>query len=208
MRQSKTANNPRTAIVSGTARGLSLIVPKGLSVRPTSARARKALFDSLSPIAGSTVADLFAGAGSLGFEAASRGADEIIFVESNAAHCKAIAGSVKLALRTGLNCRFSILTESVESCGSGLYSFSDSYDYVFSDPPYSESLHLFHLVIKDARLQSLCAKAKLIWELPPNSEITDFHTDSTLWTIEDFRRFGGTSFLILTVSGGSLTSHC
>ena len=66
-------------IISGLARGVQLTVPPGETVRPTAARARKALFDSLGDLAGTRVADLCAGAGGLGLEAASRGAAEAVF---------------------------------------------------------------------------------------------------------------------------------
>lgn len=69
-------------IISGSLKGRQLQLPKGSAARPTSDRAREALFNILQPcIVGSQVLDLFAGSGALGIEALSRGAAGCIFVE-------------------------------------------------------------------------------------------------------------------------------
>ena len=77
-------------IVGGKHRGRRLLAPPGDAVRPTSDRAREALFNILShgrlaanglPFAGAIVLDAFAGTGALGLEALSRGAAEAVFIE-------------------------------------------------------------------------------------------------------------------------------
>jgi 16S rRNA (guanine966-N2)-methyltransferase len=73
-----------TRIVGGTLAGRSLKVPTGEGVRPTTALVRRGLFDTLGvQLVGATVLDLFAGAGTLGLEALSRGARRATFVEQN-----------------------------------------------------------------------------------------------------------------------------
>lgn len=83
-------NGPRMRIVGGRHRGRRLLAPPGEAVRPTSDRAREALFDILShgrfaeggiPFAEAAVLDAFAGTGALGLEALSRGAAEAVFIE-------------------------------------------------------------------------------------------------------------------------------
>jgi 16S rRNA (guanine966-N2)-methyltransferase len=78
-------------IVGGVHRGRRLRVPPGDAVRPTSDRAREALFNVLShgtfarsglPFAGATVLDAFAGTGAFGLEALSRGAARAVFIEN------------------------------------------------------------------------------------------------------------------------------
>jgi len=78
-------------IVGGSHRGRRLVAPPGEAVRPTSDRAREALFDILShggfaaagiPFAGKAVLDAFAGTGALGLEALSRGAAQAFFIDS------------------------------------------------------------------------------------------------------------------------------
>ena len=77
-------------IIAGNARGVELIVTDDMGVRPTSARARKALFDSLGDLSGVHILDLFAGSGALALEAASRGAASIAMLEISPAHITAI----------------------------------------------------------------------------------------------------------------------
>ena len=75
-----------TRIVAGSARGRRLVVPAGVATRPTSSRAREALFSSLEaevgPWSGLGFLDLYAGSGAVGLEAASRGAAPVVLVES------------------------------------------------------------------------------------------------------------------------------
>ena len=69
-------------VVAGTARGINLKTPDGLTTRPTSDRVKEALFSILhfdSP--GACVLDLFAGTGQLGIEALSRGAKAAVFID-------------------------------------------------------------------------------------------------------------------------------
>ena len=76
-------------IVGGQFRGRALVAPEGQGTRPTSDRAREALFNVLGHAAwapdlnGARVIDLFAGSGALGFEAISRGAAFCLFVETD-----------------------------------------------------------------------------------------------------------------------------
>jgi 16S rRNA (guanine966-N2)-methyltransferase len=79
-------------IVGGSHRGRRLLAPPGEAVRPTSDRAREALFDILShgefaaegiPFADAAVLDAFAGTGAFGLEALSRGAAEAVFFEND-----------------------------------------------------------------------------------------------------------------------------
>jgi 16S rRNA (guanine966-N2)-methyltransferase len=90
-------------IVGGSHRGRRLVAPPGDAVRPTSDRAREALFDILShgsfaangvPFAGRPVLDAFAGTGAFGLEALSRGASEAVFIEQS--------GEVRDALRRNI----------------------------------------------------------------------------------------------------------
>ena len=68
-------------IIAGIARGVELSVPDTMQVRPTSGRARKALFDSLGDFSGLHILDLFSGSGALALESASRGAAAITMLE-------------------------------------------------------------------------------------------------------------------------------
>ena len=90
-------------IVGGSHRGRALVAPPGDSVRPTSDRAREALFNILShggfaaagvPFAGRPVLDAFAGTGACGLEALSRGAGAAAFIESDRAALAALRRNI------------------------------------------------------------------------------------------------------------------
>ncbi|HBB41088.1 MAG TPA: 16S rRNA (guanine(966)-N(2))-methyltransferase RsmD, partial [Proteobacteria bacterium] len=81
-------------IIAGSLGSRRLHTPKGSATRPTSDRAREALFARLGPVDGARVADLFAGGGSLGLEALSRGAATCCFVESGRAALLALRANL------------------------------------------------------------------------------------------------------------------
>jgi 16S rRNA (guanine(966)-N(2))-methyltransferase RsmD len=81
----------RIRIIAGEFKGRRLVVPEGLDVRPTSERVREALFSILgSRVLEARVLDAYAGTGALGIEALSRGAREVVFVESDPAAARRI----------------------------------------------------------------------------------------------------------------------
>jgi 16S rRNA (guanine966-N2)-methyltransferase len=84
-----------TRITGGEWRGRVIATPKGLRVRPTRSMVREAIFNIIGQdMAGTTVVDLFAGAGSVGFEALSRGAAHVTFVERHAPTLRLISATV------------------------------------------------------------------------------------------------------------------
>ncbi|HQW72588.1 MAG TPA: RsmD family RNA methyltransferase, partial [Ornithinibacter sp.] len=87
-----------TRIIAGTLGGRTLRTPPGSGTRPTSDRVREALFSALDArgaVAGARVLDLYAGSGALGLEAASRGAESVLLVESDRRAADVIAGNVR-----------------------------------------------------------------------------------------------------------------
>jgi 16S rRNA (guanine966-N2)-methyltransferase len=87
----------RVRIVAGKWRGRRLPVPAAPGLRPTSERIRETLFNWLAPrIEGARCLDLYAGTGALGFEALSRGAAEVLFVEQADTIARGLADSARL----------------------------------------------------------------------------------------------------------------
>lgn len=120
-------------VIAGVARGRRLVTPKGDATRPTTDRAREAIFSSWSSrfgIEGTTVLDLFAGSGALGLEAASRGAAEVVLVESHPAACAAI--------RTNIATVGHPRTTLAETKASTYLAGAPEahFDRVIADPPY------------------------------------------------------------------------
>src|SRR5437899_7173698 len=86
----------QTRITAGEWRGRAVLTPPGRRLRPTTSLVRQALFDILGPgVAGATVIDLYAGAGTVGFEALSRGAASVVFVERDRGNGALIAATAE-----------------------------------------------------------------------------------------------------------------
>lgn len=118
-------------ILGGRWKGRLLRVSEG--ARPTSSRAREALFDILQDaIRGGRFLDLFAGSGAMGLEALSRGASSATFVESDS---RALERNLA-TLGAGPE-EFEVFHEDARAAVSGLARRGESFDLVFADPPYS-----------------------------------------------------------------------
>jgi 16S rRNA (guanine966-N2)-methyltransferase len=123
-----------TRIVAGRAGGRRLQVPPGSRTRPTSDRAREGLFSalaSLTELAGATVLDLYAGTGAVGLEALSRGAAEVLLVESDPRAATVLRANARDLALPGAEVRVERVERLVASPAPR------PYDIVFADPPYS-----------------------------------------------------------------------
>lgn len=110
--------------------------PKDLRTRPTQARLRQALFNSLQNVVPEArVLDLFAGSGALGFEALSRGAASVVFVETGRQALKLIERN---AQELAVSDRVEVLSESVDVAWKRLASRGAAFDVILADPPYAE----------------------------------------------------------------------
>lgn len=143
-------------IIAGVAKGRNLANVLG-ATRPTSDRAREALFSSLTSEFGDfenlKFLDLFAGSGAVGLEALSRGAHLVHAVEKDDEAVKTIRANQEIVLRAKPVGTFQIFTTSAHKFldKSGIYKHS--YDIIFIDPPYDFSdvavLELLNLIIKN-----------------------------------------------------------
>jgi 16S rRNA (guanine966-N2)-methyltransferase len=111
--------------------------PKGTNVRPTPGRVKEALFSILAPrLEGSRFLDLFAGTGAIGFEAASRGAKNVVCVEGHRETAEAIR---EAAEQFGVAKHVEVVAAPVDRA---LYRLQGEFDIVYADPPYGEDLPL------------------------------------------------------------------
>jgi pantetheine-phosphate adenylyltransferase/16S rRNA (guanine(966)-N(2))-methyltransferase RsmD len=120
-------------VIAGTARGVRLApVPRG--VRPTADRVRESLFNSLGQyFEGGEVLDLYAGTGSLGIEALSRGADRAVFVEKSGSALKALRENLR---RAGFEDRAEVVRSEVRKVLAPMVAESRVFYLIFADPPY------------------------------------------------------------------------
>lgn len=122
-------------VIAGSAKGRTLVAPSGAGTRPATDRIRETLLGILEPqIAGALVLDLFAGAGTLGVEALSRGAAHATFVERSSAAIEALRKNIAA---TGFAEQATVIAANVlghldrgEPGGP--------YDLVFVDPPFAD----------------------------------------------------------------------
>ncbi len=122
-------------VTGGTGRGRRLKTPAGSRVRPTSDKVKQALFNILGErMTGASFLDLFAGAGSIGIEALSRGAGRVVFVDASRASLQVVKQNIE---QTGFEEQSQVVLSKVESF---LKKSSGSYDIVFLDPPYSDAM--------------------------------------------------------------------
>lgn len=135
-------------IISGWARGRRLVTPPGHTqdIRPTSDRAREALFSILgSAVPGSRVLDLYAGTGALGLEALSRGADEVVLVDFHRQSLEIISRNVIICKHDNEPGRVSVIRYDLrKGLPPAVTASADNrkFDLIFLDPPYSQGLSL------------------------------------------------------------------
>jgi 16S rRNA (guanine966-N2)-methyltransferase len=147
-----------TRIIAGTARGRRLATTPGRGTRPTSDRTREGLFATVLSIrgdlAGVAVADLYAGSGAVGLEALSRGADDVLLVESDPRAAAVIRTNIAAVGLPGAR----LLNGAVERVLAQGLGEARPRDFVFADPPYA---------LTDAELgRMLAALAAGGWLLP------------------------------------------
>ena len=124
-------------ITGGEYRGQKLSTPGG-DTHPMGERERLALFNMLTGrLADALVLDLYAGGGTLGIEALSRGASKAVFIEKNHKAVSVIRESIT---KLGLDDKCTVYAEDVSSF---IGASNQEYDIVFADPPYD------HFVVSD-----------------------------------------------------------
>jgi 16S rRNA (guanine966-N2)-methyltransferase len=127
-------------VIAGQAHGRRLKAPRGLFTRPTSARVRESIFSRLqvrTDLEGARVLDLFAGSGSLGCEALSRGGAVAVFVDSSRPAIEAVRSNLRaLAMES----RGRIIQGDVFRAIDDLARAGERFDLVFMDAPYKNDL--------------------------------------------------------------------
>ena len=141
-------------IIAGTAKGRTLRSLRGPALRPTADRVRESLFGALGErVMGAAFLDLYAGAGAVGLEALSRGAEKAVFVESHAPAARLIMENAALC---GFSERVRIIRARATRALLRLAREGASFDLIFLDPPYGSG-EVARAVAAIARSPSLVA---------------------------------------------------
>ena len=177
-------------IIGGQHRGRRIDAPQGLATRPTSDRAREALFAILEggtpPLRGARFLDVFAGSGAAGLEAVSRGAAMALLVDQATAAVAAATANVE---RLGEGGR--VRVQRADACRLG--SAPHPFELVFLDPPYGSGLLL-------PALAELAAGGWLLPESRIVGEIAAREPDlaeSSGFRLEEVRTYGAARFLFM-----------
>jgi 16S rRNA (guanine966-N2)-methyltransferase len=137
-----------TRVIAGLAGGRRLAVPAGVATRPTSDRAREGLFGTIvseiGSLAGKHVLDLYAGSGAVGLEALSRGARDVLLVESDTRAVGVIRANIAAVGIEGARVRHDRVERTLaRPPAAAEHAQGDggtgpaAYDLVFADPPYA-----------------------------------------------------------------------
>ena len=121
-------------VVTGSARGRTILAPPGTAVRPTTDRVREAIFNalgSLGLVEEAVVVDLFAGSGALGIEALSRGASRATFVDIDRRALEIVQANLDRCLFGDVG--RVVYSDALVALGSGVAADAD---LVLADPPY------------------------------------------------------------------------
>ena len=118
------------SLIAGKYKGKKLYQFSNTFVRPTQAKIRKSIFQILEPLDGLEVLDLYAGVGTLGFEALSRGAALAVFVEKDRRAYKILEKNITLFPSEKMRLH---LCDAVQFISR---AHSDQFDIIFADPPY------------------------------------------------------------------------
>lgn len=194
-------------IISGEAKGRKLFTPgKGAGIRPTSDRAREALFSIIGKqVRGACVLDLYCGTGAFGLEAFSRGATTTIFVDSsraalelskkNAALCFPKVGQDGAAEKELLFLRHDLRNKMPTKLKNLSNNCVQGIDLLFLDPPYG--VGLAEKTLQDIDQSLFCSAQSLIIAEEKKTVTLPERFPKQL-VLQDQRRYGDTRFWFYT----------
>ncbi|MGM0440946.1 MAG: 16S rRNA (guanine(966)-N(2))-methyltransferase RsmD [Elusimicrobiota bacterium] len=136
-----------TRVIAGKFKNRNLKTPNGNKIRPISGTIKEALFSILGDkVSGASFADIFAGTGSVGLEALSRGAEEVLFIEKDYSVSKILKDNIK-QLQVRESCK--VIVTDFFNYRPGNFNP----DIVFASPPYKANI--------SGKILEYCAKKKI-----------------------------------------------
>tara|TARA_X000000368_G_scaffold145370_1_gene114676 strand:+ start:7899 stop:8405 length:507 start_codon:yes stop_codon:yes gene_type:complete len=162
-------------ILAGTFKNQPITINHRFLHRPTTSIVRKSLFDTLKSLESKNFLDLYAGSGIVGFEASSRGADNVTFIEMNKQHMSQIRKSAEPINYKHFNFLVRDSLRFLKKC--------NKYDIIFADPPYG--LANLPLLI-DLACKQLNPGGVFVLECSKNESLAGYHKSS---------KFGNTQLL-------------
>lgn len=188
-------------VIGGKFKGLKLIPPNDLGIRPTSDRLKEALFSILESkkyninIHNSSVIDICSGTGALGIEALSRGAKKVCFIDKD---IKSIRIIQKNTSKLNINHEDKIFIKIIkDEVTKALQKIDSIYDIVLIDPPYNTNI--INETLQDLKNYNLIKTHSYIFAESSNAEIFDFNGYELL----DTKKYGKSKLTILKLINSS-----
>ena len=188
-------------VIGGKFKGLKLMPPNDLGIRPTSDRLKEALFSILDSkkyninIHNSSVIDICSGTGALGIEALSRGAKEVCFIDKD---IKSIRIIQKNTSKLNINHEDKIFIKIIkDEVTKALQKIDSIYDIVLIDPPYNTNI--INETLKDLKNYNLIKTHSYIFAESSNAEIFEFNG----YEILDTKKYGKSKLTILKLINSS-----
>lgn len=155
-------------VISGIAKGRKLQAPPGMKTRPITDMIKEALFNILQPrVLDSSFLDLYAGSGSVGIEALSRGAANAVFVDSDFQAVKLIKQNLAHCQLQGEVYRNDVLDFLERMIRQGR-----SFDIIFADPPFTQEI-LFEKTLNALDNSALInPQGVIIIRVPRNTQLS------------------------------------
>jgi 16S rRNA (guanine966-N2)-methyltransferase len=178
-------------IIAGKARGRRLAAPPGRGTRPLTDRVKEAVFSALGDkVPGARVLDLYAGSGSIGLEALSRGAAEVVFVESSPAAVQVLRKNLAATALEGGRVAARDVARYLAGVGE------ERFDLVFVDPPWDLGQEELEEVVTSAAISAAPGAVMVVHRraggmaspVPPG------------WELASERRYGDSAVYRLTPS--------
>ncbi|MCS4486748.1 16S rRNA (guanine(966)-N(2))-methyltransferase RsmD [Staphylococcus americanisciuri] len=165
-------------VIAGKHKSKTLETLEGRNTRPTMDKVKEGIFNSLQHIEGLGL-DLFAGSGSLGIEALSRGMDKVIFVDQNSRAIKVIHQNLQ---RLGLDTQAEVYRNNADRALKALSKREIQFDIIFLDPPYDkglidkalEQIHAFDLLKNNGMIVCEFSHREVI-QTAPFEEMKRYH---------------------------------
>jgi len=188
-------------VIGGKFKGLKLMPPNDLGIRPTSDRLKEALFSILESkkyninINNSSVIDICSGTGALGIEALSRGADKIYFIDQETKSIQIIQKNIS---KLKINNEDKIFIKVIKDKSTkALKKINHVFDIVLIDPPYKTKI--IEETLQDLKNYNLIKTHSYIFAESSNAEIIDFNGYELL----DTKKYGKSKLTILKLINSS-----
>jgi 16S rRNA (guanine(966)-N(2))-methyltransferase RsmD len=188
-------------VIGGKFKGLKLIPPNDLGIRPTSDRLKEALFSILESkkyninINNSSVIDICSGTGALGIEALSRGANKIYFIDQETKSIQIIQKNIS---KLKINNEDKIFIKVIKDKSTkALKKINHVFDIVLIDPPYKTKI--IEETLQDLKNYNLIKTHSYIFAESSNAEIFDFNGYELL----DTKKYGKSKLTILKLINSS-----